>query len=522
MTAPSAVGTLAQTPLAHALIYVRSRRLSGRLELIAPDARRASMTLWRGRIVAVDTGDGVSERGGRSDDALVEEVHRKVHLLFAWGPDTRYAFYDTNVEVGGAAIAVDPVGPIWRGICDYPPSAFVEETIRRVGGSALNAIAAVSARLPAAEMALVDALGLRPMTIAEMKGASSLAPNRVELLVYLLVIAKCIEAVSGVRAHPSTGALPTTMPSGPMAAIRPSPLSGLPVQSIRPSGIVPTVTPSATRMSVPPARTLTPSRMPAQPGASTPAPAPARTSAAPPRVLTPAELGAEGIVARAAAIENDDYFHVLGVPDNASIEAVRAAYVRLAKTWHPDRAPSELRGVVYNDIAKIFSHMTRAQQTLCDAEARRNYLAAKSGKTKVRPRSEIMREIDHATNRRDSGFVVQLCQELIDNDADDAEAMARQAWASVGFGEADEEALRAALPKLERAVNTNRTDDQAVYHRGLLHKRLNNVPAAFRDFARAIQLNPKHVDAEREVRIFAMRARKDSGEHKLGLKVSKK
>src|SRR4051812_5599612 len=98
----------------------------------------------------------------------------------------------------------------------------------------------------------------------------------------------------------------------------------------------------------------------------------------------------------------------------------------------------------------------------------------------VRPREEILREIDHATSKADSAFVIQLCQELIGIDAQDAEAIARQAWASVAFGEANEEALRAALPELERAVSTNRADDQAVYHRGLLHKRLNNVPAAFR------------------------------------------
>jgi hypothetical protein len=51
----------------------------------------------------------------------------------------------------------------------------------------------------------------------------------------------------------------------------------------------------------------------------------------------------------------------------------------------------------------------------------------------------------------------------------------------------------------------------------MAHKRLNNVPAAFRDFSRALQLNPKNIDAEREVRIFAMRARKGSGEHKMVL-----
>ena len=36
-----------------------------------------------------------------------------------------------------------------------------------------------------------------------------------------------------------------------------------------------------------------------------------------------------------------------------------------------------------------------------------------------------------------------------------------------------------------------------------------------------MHLNPKHVDAQREVRIFEMRARKGSGEHALDALISK-
>jgi hypothetical protein len=47
---PSAVGTLARTPLAHALVYVRNKRLTGRFELRASGSRSASLTFFRGRI----------------------------------------------------------------------------------------------------------------------------------------------------------------------------------------------------------------------------------------------------------------------------------------------------------------------------------------------------------------------------------------------------------------------------------------------------------------------------------------
>ena len=574
MTAPSAVGTLADTPLAHALIYARNRRLTGRLELTAPDERRAAITLWRGRITAVETtplgmcpggffgavvyelgyidsptldaslleiaktkrlhGEVLIERRAitpaQRDEALVEQIHRKVHHLFTFPEETAYAFYDAKLAVE-PSVAVDPVGPVWRGIRDYPPTKFVQETIRRVGDNALRVTAGGSARLPPTETALAQALAARPMTLAEMKTMTELPPSRVELLVYLLVIAKCVEAVSGVRTHPSTGALPATMPSGPITVSNipgQPPRSSGSIPAVRSSGTIPSVRPPSSQRipvaGVPsgfpaplssskiPMQRISSTKIPAAPS-SPPRPSPAGTLAA---LRSPAEVGIDGVVARAAAVDEEDYFEVLGLEDGASSEAVRAAFIRLAKTWHPDRVPLDLVPI-RDEIAKIFAAMSRAQQALCDDDARRVYLASRKSKTpEPRQRAEIERELTHAMGRRDFERAVVLCQEMIDLDHEDAEALAIQAWASIRAGEdATEEVLRATLAKIDKAVNLDRTNDQAIYHRGLVHKRLGNVPAAFRDFARAVQLNPKHVEAEREVRIFAMRARKGSGEHKL-------
>ncbi|HVH41610.1 MAG TPA: DUF4388 domain-containing protein, partial [Labilithrix sp.] len=310
MTAPSAVGTLADTPLAHGLIYARNRRLSGRLELTAPDDRRASISLWRGRITAVETtpagmcpggflGSVVYELGyidspmldatlmeiaktkrlhgevlierraitaAQRDEALVEQVHRKVHHLFTLPPSTTYAFYDARVTADEPSVAVDPLGPVWRGVRDYPPTKFVEETMRRIGDNVLRATAGGSARLPPAETALTEALAMRPMTLAEMKVSSELPPSRVELLVYLLVIAKCVESVAGTRTHPSTGALPTGMPSGPMPAVR----SGIPQHS----GSIPSMrAPSSGRLpAAQPAPSAQPSPLSNAPFAMPPGP----------------------------------------------------------------------------------------------------------------------------------------------------------------------------------------------------------------------------------------------------------
>src|SRR4051812_43163427 len=47
-----ASGTLGGVPLAHALIYIRNKRLSGVLELNASSKRSAWLVFWRGLVVS--------------------------------------------------------------------------------------------------------------------------------------------------------------------------------------------------------------------------------------------------------------------------------------------------------------------------------------------------------------------------------------------------------------------------------------------------------------------------------------
>lgn len=575
----TATGKLADTPLAHVLIYARNRRLSGRLELTAKNDRKATVVLWRGRISAVETTPVGLVPGGyfgtvayelgfidaatldttlaeiakskrlhgelliekkkidavQRDQALVEQIHRKVHFLFGLDDETTsYAFWDAK-SPADPPISTDLIGPVWRGIRDYPPLKFVTETVRRIGDAAVRISPTAGEnpskpRLPPQEAALIAAVGKRPMTLAEMKASTELSPGHVDLLAYLLVIAKIIESVSGARTHPSTGALPVTSPSGPL----PRTVSGEVRSASTPSSERDLRSaPSSERVLRNPGH-ISSTKIPAYkaPNAmqiATPAnafvPAPSAATTTNTSTLgsvrTPAELGLAGVKTRAQTIESEDYFQVLGLNDGASAEAVRAAYMRLAKTWHPDKLVVDFFPV-RPDVAKIFNHMTNAQKTLTDPDARRAYLAARRPKTEVRTRVVIMKEVEAAFLTKSFELAVKLTQELIVMDADDAEAIALQAWAEARAGDASEDELKTALVKMDRAINVDRTSAPAVFHRGLVQKRLNNVFGAFRDFARAMQLDPTHIDAEREVRLFAMRAKKGSGEHKLAVDVLQK
>ena len=235
-------------------------------------------------------------------------------------------------------------------------------------------------------------------------------------------------------------------------------------------------------------------------------------AAAPTAAFGPADLGAAGIAHRASGIDKEDLFEVLGLTHGAPDEAVRAAFFRLAKLWHPDRLPPDL-APFRSEVEKIFDHMAQAHRTLTDPDARKEWLSTRV--TKQRPRKDVIRDIEQALVRREFNLVEEEAKKLTNADPDDAEAYAFTAWAQSNAGEAGEETLRAALPLLDKAVLRDRDCERALFYRGMFHKRLGNLAAAFRDFTRVQQFNPRHVDAQRELRILEMRARKGSGEHAL-------
>lgn len=243
------------------------------------------------------------------------------------------------------------------------------------------------------------------------------------------------------------------------------------------------------------------------------------------RAFSPSDLGAVGIEHRASLIQSEDPFTALGLPEGAGVDAARAAYFRLAKLWHPDRLAADLAPYRI-EVEKIFAHMTRAHRTLTDPDARSDFLATgntggRAAAAETRSRDEILREIEQALAKRDFRVAEATAEQLASADADDADALALVAWAATLAGEASEDTLREALPLLDRAVNRDRDCERALYYRGSLHKRLGSGAQAYRDFSRVAARNPRHVDAQREIRIFEMRSRKGSGEHALDMLVAK-
>lgn len=556
----SATGTLASRPLVHLLVYARTRRLTGTL-VIEGNGVRGSVDLWRGRIhraitspptmffgaVAyelgrIDTntlhetlleiarskrlhGEVLIERGAitaaERDEILAEQTSRKIHSLFTLPPEGTFAFYDERPASEAPVFTLDPINPVWRGLRDKAPAGDIRQVLDRYDGTILeftNEAPVAHAGFTTEERALCEKLSSRAMTLAELHVASPLTENHVDRLVYLLLITKCVEpattatpSVASVRAVPPVSQMRPATPR----AITPSPMSRPVVapQAAQTPGSgevhvslsfrVPSVAPRGAS-SVPPAST------PNQAVAATTVPA-----------FGPMDVGAADIARRAQALDKESVFEALGLPEGATAEAARAAYFRLAKLWHPDRLSADLKPFA-GEVEKIFRHMTRAHAVLTDPAARQAHFATAVPKGIAdRPRAQVLREIENAVGKRDFATVEQDAKALLAVKNDDSDALAFVAWASCNAGDAPEETLRAALTKLDATVRSDAYCERAYFYRGLIHKKLGNIPASIRDFTRAVQLEPKHVDAQRELRLFEMRSRKGSGEHALGLLLGK-
>lgn len=515
---PSAEGTFSATPFDHLLVYARNKRLTGVLEVRADDGRGANLSLWRGRITAVEVvpagfyfgalvyelgwidaatldstlleiaqkrtlhGEVLIARGAISraqrDEALTEQACRKTHHVFSFSKASTFAFFESAPGIAEPPVMVDPLAAVWRGIRDFPPTAAIRAVVAKYEGTPLrmaNESPLAQVDLVAEERDVCETFASRPTTVADLRAKSKLPGPQLDRLLYLLLIGKCIEP---------TPVVPVSAPAEPQ---------------IRRSGEMERRPPS---FRIPSAGSLP--AMKGNPPSSPNIPV-AVTGSFP----SPIELGVAGIAARLEAAKKESYFVLLGLPEGASPEAVRAAYYRISKTWHPDRLPPHLEPARAN-VGSLFTILTNAHRTLADAETRRSYLASRVGTgAKARPKAEALRDIDAAFARRDFETAAFEARTMHQADPEDAEALALLTWAEVHAGEASEEAsIRAAILALDRAVNSDRYCERAHFYRGLLWKRLGNDQLAIRDFARVLVLNPKHVEATREVRIHEMREKR--------------
>jgi curved DNA-binding protein CbpA len=505
-----AEGTLSATPFGHVLLSIQKKGLSGTLAVWPDDDQPGQdRILFRAGAPAV----------GRFLDPAADLERGMLNIFHRdKGP---YAFYEADL-VGDSSDAlrghVDILALIATALRGDVPKDAMVRVIRKLGldrqrvkkGAPLSRLA-----LQSNEMAFVELMRAEPATAAiliEQFGDAKVAQR----MLYLLAITECLQPYRPVSqqklravsssSHPaqressspgarrSPGSMPPPRGRGSSRpGARDSSLPG--GDSVLPASI----------SNMPPGKTLSgeivaPRAMPGKP---------------------PARLDAEQQkrwvdVARVIGMmDRQNYFEMLGVKESAEGNDISKKYMSLAKIWHPDRLPPEL-SELRPWVEEIFHLFTVASDTLGDAKKRIEYqktVMQGGGTPESERKLNVMVEaainfqkVDVLVKRRRYDDALEICEAAMAVVRKEADYPAMTAWILLLRDGIDDEAVANRIRDLLRkAFAINPDHVQGHFVRANFLKRQGDHDKALKHFKKVSKLDPKNLEALREVRIGNMR-----------------
>lgn len=242
-------------------------------------------------------------------------------------------------------------------------------------------------------------------------------------------------------------------------------------------------------------------------------------------VKRPSPLTRAQVEARIAGVAQLNFYEMIGVNSDASQDDIQKAYYALAKTWHPDRLPEEHKDL-RSKVARVFAKLNEAYRTLSDAEQRAGYdRLVKSGGGTAQDRDLVARAVDSALlfqkaevhfKRGQLREAEVLLREASEADPSQPEYRTLLAWVQAqrlgppaGDTPVDKLAHYATqLAVFDDVLEKEPRYERALFYRAELLKRSDHLQRAIADYKAALKINPRNIDAAREVRLYEMRRQK--------------
>ncbi|HWA77541.1 MAG TPA: DnaJ domain-containing protein [Polyangiaceae bacterium] len=531
---PTATGSLDSTPFLNLLVYALDHRLTGTLVLEEAGGRRHAVQFQDGSPWKVKTAEPVvylgqvlmdmghlSEavyadtlaraqsagelhgqvltRGGHLDPSLLrvglrEQLTRLVVYLAGRPRDTLYGYYDQQNLLdrwgGPDAPRGRPLEIIWRVAALHAPGEYIADVLSRLSERALQLHYDAPIHrfyFGRSEQAVLEVLRAKPQTLTELLGRDLAERATVERLIYVLALTRQFELSPDVLPLGADEAPSSTRPAAPLhpAAVG---FGTPPLPPREGAG-------RAGHGSSPQVRALR-GESPGHPVRSAEAPE-----------IT--QLRAE-ILARADRVE-ESFYEVLGLAKDVPQAEVQPAFLALAKRWHPDRIPPELADL-REAASRVFARMTEASQVLSDLTQRREYdrKVRRAGR-EAEEQEHVARVLRAATSfqkaevffKRNNLVAAEAeARQALTDDPEQADHIALLAWLVAQKPDAN---LEASIKELDRALMLQPNNVRVLWYRGQLYKRIGKLGRAMRDFRYVVERDPRHVDAQREIRLYNMR-----------------
>lgn len=228
---------------------------------------------------------------------------------------------------------------------------------------------------------------------------------------------------------------------------------------------------------------------------------------------------------------NADHFKLLGVGRDASPSQVRNAYFSLAKLVHPDVPAYRGQPELQQKAGQAFKAITEAHKTIANPQSRRSYLAqlALSGgptadggggelsenqarvamsraklllarrawaeaETQLRPAVDALElDTDHGREAR-----IMLARAIFNADGDRSSTRLSE--------------VRSLLEQVTDGEPGDDLEAQGLYHLAVYYRIQGEPRRSLRLLKRATELNPNHIEAQRELRLLERRRKSGSFE----------
>jgi curved DNA-binding protein CbpA len=215
------------------------------------------------------------------------------------------------------------------------------------------------------------------------------------------------------------------------------------------------------------------------------------------------------------ALNPQNHYEVLGVDRKANTASIRSAFFQLARTWHPDRLPTDLADLK-PIVTKAFAAMGDAHHTLSDERRRAEYDSAledapddeQAQVAAILDAANAYQRAEVYMRKKDYTAALEQAKIAYEGDPTQADHMALYAWVQSMNGAKDMEEL---IGMLNKALSDNADNVRALWYRAQLLKKSGKHLMAMKDFKHIVQLKPSHTEAKRELRIFKMRKQSGAG-----------
>jgi tetratricopeptide (TPR) repeat protein len=298
----------------------------------------------------------------------------------------------------------------------------------------------------------------------------------------------------------------------PAAAARPAPAPAPAPAAAAARPAAPHPPPAAARHAAPVLKPAAPAPAPSAPRPAAPQPS------APAAATAPASApGAEALPAlreTAATMKKQNFFERLGLTEQADGGAAKLAYFKLARLYHPDTLPPGAPPELEKLKAEIFGYIGDAYRTLTDDKSRKDYIEQLKGGAEGQAEVDVV-AILQAEERFKRGTVfmkarkyaeaVTIFDEAIQLNAEEPEFYAWRGYAKFCAAADKKAAQPEAFREIQVALKKNDRCAPAHYFLGVMAKTLGDSANALKHFRKTVELQPDHIDAQREIRMAAQK-----------------